>query len=208
MGTRPAGGVREPPLWPGQLFPMTASRPLAITGVRVVDLVAPFTIGGSLAVAGDHGSGVNVVAMEVMQNLCRRYHATAICHVTVDGTFNESNVRGWVDKLQVGPVVASIEVAESACIDVIGAEGVVARLLPFAVDHQAADAWVVVRNTVVASGRLPGSSCTKAVPSTWPTTPASWPSASPARSSKGTMPWPDISPSRSLSLNLGHRLLV
>jgi hypothetical protein len=107
-------------------------------------------------VAGDLGSGVNVVAMEVMQNLCRRYDATAICYVTVDGTFNESNVRGWVDKLRVGPVVASIEVAESAHIDVAGAKGPVATLLPFAADYQAADSWVVVRHAVVAGGRLPG----------------------------------------------------
>ena len=59
---------------------MEATRlPLAVTGVRVVDLFAPFPIGGSLAVAGDHRSGVNVVSMEVMQNLCRRYDANATC---------------------------------------------------------------------------------------------------------------------------------
>lgn len=127
-----------------------------MTGVRVVDLFAPFPIGGSLAVAGDPGSGVNVVAMEVMQNLCRRYHATATCHATVDGMFNGSNVRGWIDKLRVDPVVTSIEAAELAHIDVVGADGLVARLLPFAADYQAADAWVVVRHTVLESGRLPG----------------------------------------------------
>jgi hypothetical protein len=109
-----------------------------------------------LAVAGDPGSGVNVVAMEVMQNLCRRYDATAICYVTVDGIFTESNVRGWVDKLRVGPVVASIKVAESAHIDVGGAKGLVATLFPFATDYHAADSWVVLRHTVLASGRLPG----------------------------------------------------
>jgi F0F1-type ATP synthase beta subunit len=136
---------------------MAAShRPLAITGIRVVDLFAPFPIGGSLAVLGDPGSGVNVVAMEVMQNLCRRYEATATCYVTVNGTFNDTNVRGWIDKLRVGRVVTSIEVAESAHIDVGGAHGLVARLLPFAILYQAADAWVVVRHTVLASGRLPG----------------------------------------------------
>jgi hypothetical protein len=127
-----------------------------VTGVRVVDLFAPFPIGGSLAVAGDLGSGVNVVATEVMQNLCRRYHAAATCHVTIDGMFSEANVRGWIDKLRVGPFVTSIETAESAHIDVIGADGLVARLLPFAEDYRAADAWVVVRHTVLASGRLPG----------------------------------------------------
>ncbi len=105
--------------------------------------------------AGDHGSGVNVVAMEVMQNLCRRYDATAICHVTVDGTFNESNVQGWVDKLRVRHVVTSIEVAESAHIDLAGAKGLVARLLPFATSYQDADAWVVVRHTVLKTARLP-----------------------------------------------------
>jgi F0F1-type ATP synthase beta subunit len=72
---------------------------LAATGVRVVDLFAPFPIGGSLAVAGDIGSGINVIAMEVMQNLSRRYKAAAICHVTPEGIFNESTVRDWVDKL-------------------------------------------------------------------------------------------------------------
>lgn len=106
--------------------------------------------------AGDPGSGVNVVAMEVMQNLCRRYDATAICHATVDGTWNESDVRGWVDKLRVAPVVASIEVAESAHIDVTGAKGLVATVLPYAADHLAADSWVVVRRTVIEGGRLPG----------------------------------------------------
>lgn len=106
--------------------------------------------------AGDFGSGVNVVAMEVMHNLCRRYDAKAICYVTADGIFTESNVRGWVDKLRVGPVVTSIEIAESAHIDVAGAKGLVATLLPFAPDHHAADAWVVTRHTVLASGRLPG----------------------------------------------------
>jgi vacuolar-type H+-ATPase catalytic subunit A/Vma1 len=131
-------------------------RPLAVTGVRVVDLFAPFPIAGSLAVAGDHGSGVNVVAMEVMQNLCRRYGATATCYVAVDGMFNEPNVRGWVDKLRVGSIVTSIEVADSAHIDVGGANGLVARLLPFAADYKAADAWVVLRHAVLATGRLPG----------------------------------------------------
>jgi F0F1-type ATP synthase beta subunit len=42
------------------------------TGVSVIDLFAPFPIGGALAVADDPGSGVNVVAMEVMQNLNRK----------------------------------------------------------------------------------------------------------------------------------------
>jgi vacuolar-type H+-ATPase catalytic subunit A/Vma1 len=135
---------------------MESVRPLVITGVRVIDLFAPFPIGGSLAVAGDPGSGVNVVAMEVMQNLCRRYDATATCYVAADSTFNDSNVRGWVDKLRVGRVVRSIEVAESARIDVGGAKGFVARLLPFATSRQSADAWVVLRHAVLASGRLPG----------------------------------------------------
>jgi vacuolar-type H+-ATPase catalytic subunit A/Vma1 len=135
---------------------LLSRQPLAVTGVRVVDLFAPFPIGGSLAVAGDLGSGVNVVAMEVMQNLCRRYDATATCYVTVDGMFTESNVRGWVDKLRVGPVVASIEVGESAHIDVAGAKGLVATVLPFAAEYHAADSWVVLRQAVVASGRLPG----------------------------------------------------
>jgi hypothetical protein len=93
--------------------------------------------------------------MEVMQNLCRRYGATAICHVTADGTFNESDVRGWVEKLRVGAVVASIEVAESAHIDVAGAKGLVASVLPFAADYRAADSWVVLRHTVLTTGRLP-----------------------------------------------------
>ena len=105
--------------------------------------------------AGDPGSGVNVVSMEVMQNLCRRYSATAICYATVDGTFNESDVRGCVDKLRVGPVVASIEVAETAHIDIAGIKGLVATVLPFAADCHAADSWVVLRRTVLASGRLP-----------------------------------------------------
>lgn len=136
---------------------MKANRgPLAVTGVRVVDLFAPFPIGGSLAVFGDPGSGVNVVSMEVMWNLCRRYDATATCFVTVDGTFNEQNVPGWVDKLRVGPVVTSIVVAETAHIDVVGPHDLVARLLPFAADHKAADAWVVLRRAVLATGRLPG----------------------------------------------------
>jgi hypothetical protein len=129
---------------------------LVVTGIRVVDLFAPFPIGGSLAVAGDPQSGVNVVSMEAMQNLCRRYHATAICRTTIDGMFTESNVRCWIDKLRVVPVVSSIEAAESAQIDVVGADGLVARLFPFAADYQAADAWVVLRQTVLASGRLPG----------------------------------------------------
>jgi hypothetical protein len=94
--------------------------------------------------------------MEVMQNLCRRYDATAICYVAVDSMFTELNVRGWVDKLRVGQVVTSIEVAESAHIDVAGAKGLVATVFPFAADHHVADSWVVLRSTVLASGRLPG----------------------------------------------------
>ncbi len=89
-----------------------------------------------------------------MQNLSRRYDASAICQVTVEGTFNDSNVRGWVDKLQVGRVVRSIRVAESAHIDVAGFQ-LVARLFPFAVDYESADAWVVLRHSVLATGRLP-----------------------------------------------------
>jgi len=65
------------------------------------------------------------------------------------------NVRGWVDKLRVGPVVASIEVAESAHIEVAGAKGLVATVFPFAADYQAADSWVVLRRSVLAAGRLP-----------------------------------------------------
>lgn len=129
---------------------------LVVTGIRVVDLFAPFPRGGSLVVTGDLGSGANVLAMEVMHNLCRRYGATAICRVTTEGPFNEANVRGWVDKLGVDSLVKSIEPGEQALIEITNAGGTVARVLPFAEETEGADAWVTVRRTVLATGRLPG----------------------------------------------------
>src|SRR5260370_16735682 len=108
----------------------TSHQPLAVTGVRVVGLFAPFPIGGSLAVAGDPRSGVNVVAMEVMQNLCRRYDAAATCHVTVDGRFNDSNVRGWVAKLRLGLSRTSILAADPSHIDVFSPRAPLTTLPP------------------------------------------------------------------------------
>ncbi len=130
-------------------------RPLVVTGIRVIDLFAPFPRGGSIAVYGDLGSGINVVAMEVMHNLCQRYEAKASCQVTVDGSFSESNVRGWVEKLGVGPLIATIELADSPSVVIDGGGGRVATVLPF-VEDTGADAWVVIRRTVLATGRLPG----------------------------------------------------
>jgi len=40
-------------------------------------------------------------------------------------------------------------------LDLAGAKGLVARLLPFATSYQDADAWVVVRHTVLKTARLP-----------------------------------------------------
>lgn len=132
-----------------------SGRPLVVTGIRVIDLFAPFPLGGSLAVFGDIGSGVNVVAMEVMHNLYERYQAKAICHVTVDGSFSETNVRGWVEKLGVGALITSIELADAPSVVVDADQGRIATLLPFTED-KAADAWVAIRRTVLATGRLPG----------------------------------------------------
>ena len=71
------------------------------TGIRVLDLVCPVPMGGSLAISGDAGSGVVTVAMEAMGNLCRRHDAKAVCHFTAGEPFTESNVRGWIAKLNV-----------------------------------------------------------------------------------------------------------
>lgn len=133
----------------------SGTAPLAVTGIRVIDLLAPFPYGGTLAVAGDQGSGVNVVAMEVMHNLCRRYQATAICRVTPDEPFNEVNVSAWIEKLGVGSLITSVEHGETAAIEVANKGGLVATIIPFASTTDGADAWVTIRRAVLETGRLP-----------------------------------------------------
>lgn len=95
------------------------------------------------------------VAMETTQNVCRRYGAKAICHVTDTQPFNESNVRGWVDKLNVYGCISEILPGLRATISIASTITVVATLLPFAQSGEEADAWVVVRRAVLESGRLP-----------------------------------------------------
>jgi F0F1-type ATP synthase beta subunit len=126
-----------------------------VTGIRVVDLICPTPLGGSLAISGDSGSGVVTVAMETMRNLCRRYEAKAICHVTATEPFNESNVRGWMDKLRVGSFIKDIVPASRAEIVITNPTAVVATLRPFAESGEDADAWVVLRRSLFEAGRLP-----------------------------------------------------
>lgn len=130
-------------------------RPVLVTGIRVVDLICPVPRGGSLAICGDSGSGVVAVAMETMQNLCRRYEAKASCHVTTTEPFNEANVRGWVDKLNVRSCVKEFLLGDRAAISIATAALVIATLLPFAQSTHGADAWVVLRRSVLEAGRLP-----------------------------------------------------
>jgi F0F1-type ATP synthase alpha subunit len=92
--------------------------PVLVTGIRVLDVICPIPLGGSLAISGDSGSGVAAVAMETMRNLCRRYEAKAVCRVTATEPFNEANVRGWVIKLRVGDYVKEIVVGAPAEISI------------------------------------------------------------------------------------------
>jgi hypothetical protein len=129
--------------------------PVLVTGIRVLDLICPIPLGGSLAISGDSGSGVVALAMETMQNICRRYEAKAICRVTTIDPFTESNVRGWVDKLNVRSCIDEILPGGRAEISIATRTAVVATLLPFAQSNEEADARVVLRRSVLEGGRLP-----------------------------------------------------
>jgi len=126
--------------------------PVLETGIRVLDLVCPVPMGGSLAIRGDAGSGVVTVAMEAMRNLCRRHQTKAVCHVTAGEPFTESNVRGWIAKLHVEEFIEGIVPGDRAEISIAR----IARLFPYADSADDADGWVVLRRALVAQGRLPG----------------------------------------------------
>ena len=126
--------------------------PVLETGIRIVDLVCPVPMGGSLAISGDAGSGVVTVAMEVTRNLCRRHQAKAVCHVTAGEPFTESNVRGWIAKLHVEDFIEDIVPGDRAEISIPG----VVRLFPYAESAGDADGWVVLRRALFEQGRLPG----------------------------------------------------
>jgi F0F1-type ATP synthase beta subunit len=130
-------------------------RPVLVTGIRVLDLICPIPFGGSLAITGDHGSGVVAVAMEAMRNLCRRYEGKAICRVTAAEPFSESKVRGWVGKLRVGSFIDEIVPADRAEISIATPTAVVATLLPFAQSGEDTDGWVVLRRSLFEAGRVP-----------------------------------------------------
>jgi hypothetical protein len=121
----------------------------------VLDLICPFPLGGSLAISGDAGSGVVAVTMETMQNICRRYEAKATCLVTATEPFNDSNVHGWVDKLNVRSCIDEIRSGERAEIQIASPTALIATLLPFARPDDEADALVLLRRSVLESGRLP-----------------------------------------------------
>lgn len=121
-------------------------------GIRVLDLVCPIPMGGSLAISGDPGSGVVTVSMEATRNLCRRHYTKAVCHVTAGEPFTESNVRGWIAKLHVEEFIGDIVSGDRAEISIPR----LARLFPYAQSPGDADGWVVLRRALVAKGRLPG----------------------------------------------------
>lgn len=128
---------------------------ILVTGVRVIDLFSPIPVGGTLAIGGDAGAGVNVVSMEVMQNLCRRYGARASLSTTPHEPFSEANVRTWIGRLNVGGCVERISAGSRAEIAIASGTSHVATLLPFVEDASAAGALVTIRRTVMESGRLP-----------------------------------------------------
>ena len=129
--------------------------PFLVTGIRVLDLICPMAIGGTLSVSGDQGSGVNVLCMETMQNLCRRYAAKAAVRFTVAEPFNESNVIGWINKLNVVACVREAVLGARAEISIQHRTLDVATLRPFADRTDDADAWVVLRRSLFEAGRLP-----------------------------------------------------
>lgn len=128
---------------------------MLVTGIRVLDLICPIPVGGSLAINGDSGSGVVAVTMETMQNLCRRYAAKATCCVTAFEPFNESNLNGWVDKLNVRSCIDEVLPGERGEILIATPTAVLATLLPFAQSDEEPDALVVLRRSVLEGGRLP-----------------------------------------------------
>jgi F0F1-type ATP synthase beta subunit len=126
-----------------------------VTGIRVLDLICPIRFGGTLAIGGDAGSGIVAVTMETMQNVCRRYAAKATCRVTALEPFNESNLRGWIVKLNVQSCIDEVVHGRRAEISIATPTAVVATLLPFAQSNEEADARVVLRRSVLEGGRLP-----------------------------------------------------
>lgn len=130
-------------------------RPILVTGIRVVDLICPLPWGGTLAIRGDEGSGVNVVAMEIMRNLCRRYRAHAVVRFSPTEPFTELNVRQWLPRLRVEDVVKEISAGDRGEVVISNTQSIVATLLPFSEQHARADAWCVLRRSVLEAGRLP-----------------------------------------------------
>ena len=129
--------------------------PTLVTGIRVLDLLCPMPVGGTIAMSGDEGTGVNVLAMETMLRLCRRYSARALVKTPAHGPFNEINVNEWVAKLRVKGSVDDISAGVEAEILIANSARTIARIMPFAVSNEGADAWAVLRRAVLASGRLP-----------------------------------------------------
>lgn len=134
---------------------MVFNQPLLVTGIRVLDLICPMQLGGTLAINGDAGSGVNVLSMETMQNLCRRYRAKATIKFTVAAPFTQLNVTEWIGKLNVAGCVHGVELGARAEISVADPARVIATLRPFTDRSEDADAWVVLRRSLFEAGRLP-----------------------------------------------------
>lgn len=130
-------------------------RPILVTGIRVLDLICPLPWGGTLAIRGDQGSGVNVVTMETMRNLSRRYRAHAVVRFSPSEPFTERNVREWLRRLRVEDVVEEIAPGDRGEVLISTAQDIVATLLPFSRQDDRADAWCVLRRSVLEAGRLP-----------------------------------------------------
>jgi F0F1-type ATP synthase beta subunit len=128
---------------------------LVVTGIRVIDLVCQVPVGGRLAIWGDPHSGIDVVASEVMQNVCRRYGAKAIFHATPAEQFSEDFVNHLLDKLKVRQWVDGIVPGRHPKISIANSAGPILTVLPFAAGSKGADAWVVLRRSVLDTGRLP-----------------------------------------------------
>ena len=65
---------REPP----KFEDLTASRELLFTGIKVIDLLAPYSKGGKIGLFGGAGVGKTVLIMELMNNIAKEHHGYSV----------------------------------------------------------------------------------------------------------------------------------
>jgi len=122
------------------------------TGVKAVDLYAPLSRGGRLAIRGEQGSGQAVVAFEIVHNVSSRTGATAEFFVEDDP---ERFRRG----LRETGVEADVSPSSSGTYVELRKDGTTLGTIVLG-DDPNADSWVTLTRDLLLSGQLPAVDAT------------------------------------------------